>query len=175
MGLLDQLFGRPALAASVTHEAISVAPGPTTAHQAWAHARPRAEAFDAKARLVLVTSGTDLRPDGRSSRWEFLFELPSRQATLLASLAPPDDGDPDTAPARLTLRVQPAPGRAPGPALPSRFRDSPDVVAEFAANGVDFVAGPSDMKLEARVLGAGPAWITWTWDGERHAAFSLDS
>ncbi len=47
------------------------------------------------------------------------------------------------------------------------MRDSPEAVAEFSRRGVDFVAGPSDMKLESRVLASGDArWVTYYSDWE---------
>jgi len=170
MGLLDKLLGRSALPASTTCPPVTATPGPRGAHAAWDLVRAHAQALDPKWRLVGITSGTDLRPDGRSATWEFVFDLPGREAMLLATLAPPADADPDTAAPGLTLRVRT--GRASGAPLPVPFRDSPEVVAGFAAEGVDFVAGPTDMKLEARVLASGPAWITFDWNGERHAAFA---
>jgi hypothetical protein len=58
--------------------------------------------------------------------------------------------------------------------LSETFRDSPAVVAEFAAAGVDFVAGSSDMQLDAKALASGEAvWVTYCWDEQRTAEFSI--
>jgi hypothetical protein len=54
------------------------------------------------------------------------------------------------------------------PALPENFRDSTEAVTELAAQGVDFVSGPSHMSLEARVLPSGQSiWVTRDWERER--------
>lgn len=78
----------------------------------------------------------------------------------------------DSAPLVLTQRVGLAGAAAAGaPALPLPFRDSPEVVAELAG-GVDFIAGPTDMKLEGRVLATGEAvWLTYDWDAVRNVAW----
>jgi hypothetical protein len=46
-------------------------------------------------------------------------------------------------------------------------------VAELAAQGVDFVAGPTDLKLESRLLPSDVAvWVTYYWDVEMTVRFS---
>ncbi len=116
-----------------------------------------------------------MSPEGRSGTWEFIFYLPKLNANAMLSLEPdPDNEDVDNAPRVLTQRINPAAGidaqRRP---LPESFRDSPEVVKEFAAGGVDFVAGPTDMKLEGRVLPSGEAvWVTYYWDEERTTPFA---
>jgi hypothetical protein len=171
MSFLDRLFRR-ALVPSTTRSELPRT-GPTTAREAWELARPEALALDPGARLLLVTSGTDLQADGRSLTWEFLLALPARQARVLVSLAPPESAaDPDRAPLELTRRVTRSAERDEPRALPFAFRDSPEVVLELARAGVDFVAGPTDMKLEGRVLPSGlAAWVTFTRQGERTVAF----
>jgi hypothetical protein len=123
--------------------------------------------------LLLITSGTDLQADGRSLTWEFLLDLPSRRARVLLSLAPPEDAaDPDRAPLVLTRRETRSAEREKSHALPFEFRDSPEVVLELGRAGVDFVAGPTDMNLEGRVLSSGrAAWVTFTREGERTVEF----
>jgi hypothetical protein len=40
---------------------------------------------------------------------------------------------------------------------------------------VDFVAGPTDMKLEGRMLPSGPpVWVTFYWDREYITPFAAD-
>jgi hypothetical protein len=144
------------------------------AHEAWAFARPHAESLDPQAKLVLITSGTDIQADGRSFTWEFLFRLPRRQARLLLTYAPADDApDVDRAPVMVVTRVTTAADRDDVAVLPLVFRDSPEVIAEFARGGVDFVAGPTDMKLEARISAAGqPVWVTCLGDEARTVDFT---
>jgi hypothetical protein len=149
-------------------------PGPLTAHEAWAIVRPIVAAIDPQARLTFITSGLDISHAGRSFTWEFMFYLPTRRAQALLSLAPADDAEEiDNAPLVLRQRIGPAGASAAGaPVLPLPFRDSPAVVAELAAGGVDFIAGPTDMKLEGRVLATGEAvWLTNYWDDVRAVAW----
>ncbi len=175
MRFLDRVFGKPE-ERSITQRAVPGLAGSMTVHQAWAVVLPAARALDPHARLTLITSGLDMNDMGCSRTWEFIFFLPKRNATAMLSLEPdPRSEDVDTAPSILTQRINPASvldaTRRP---FPDHFRDSPEVVAEFTANGVDFVAGPSDMKLEGRVLPSGDAiWVTYYWDQEHTTSFSV--
>lgn len=81
MNFLDRIFKRP-LRPSVTTETIRKEPGPLTVHEAWGYATKEAESLDLEAKLILITSGTDIRQDGRSFSREFLFHLNSRQVRL---------------------------------------------------------------------------------------------
>jgi hypothetical protein len=150
-------------------------PGPTTAHEAWAIAGPEVKTVDASARLTFVASGLNIDHTGRSLTWEFMFVLPSLRAKALMTLAPPDDADDvDRAPIHMTLRLTAAAdGELKAAGLPVAFRDSPEAVAELTAQGVDFVAGPTDMKLESRLLPSGQAvWVTYHGDAEITVPFS---
>lgn len=172
MSFLERLFRR-VLAPSVSSSVVRQQPGPMTAHEAWAMALPQARALDPDAKLVLVTSGTDLQADGRSFTWEFLFHLANRKVRLLLTYEPADSAaEPDGQPVAQVRRINPAPEQQVA-ALPLAFRDSPEVVAAFSRGGVDFVAGPGDMKLEAKVSATGQAvWVTYYWDGEHGTPFA---
>ncbi|MCS7072713.1 MAG: hypothetical protein NZM00_14505 [Anaerolinea sp.] len=149
-------------------------PGPLTSREAWDIVQPIVAGLDPQARLTFITSGLDISHAGRSFTWEFMVHLPARQAQALLSLAPADDAaDVDSAPLVLTQRIGPADaGAEHPPALPLPFRDSPEVVAELAASGVDFIAGPTDMKLEGRILATGEAvWLTSYWDEVRSVSW----
>ncbi len=103
-----------------------------------------------------------------------MFHLPAQRAQVLLSLAPAGDAEEiDSAPLVLTQHIGPAGADAErAPALPLPFRDSPAVVAALAAGGVDFIAGPTDMKLEGRVLATGAAvWQTYYYDETRTVAW----
>ena len=174
MSILDRFRKRP-MVPSTNKLKIRDESGPMTAHESWAIVKPIALQLDAGARLTLVTSGLDISPAGRSFSWDYLFLLPDLRARALFGLSPPEDTDDvDNAPIYLEQRLNPASendmkNRA---ALPERFRDSPEVVAELAAGGVDFVAGPTDMKLESRFLAPGEAvWVTYYWNEERMVRF----
>ena len=172
MGLFDR-FRKPRLTTSVDRWIVRDAPGPLTVHQAWALVLPVVQAIDPKAFPTFITSGLDLDPRGQSFTWEFGFDLPSRRSHALLSIEPLDDGGAvDEAPLQLVQRIRPIAG-VQRPALPMAFRGSPEVVSEFMARGVDFGGGPTDLKLETRVLPSGEAiWVTYTWDAEVHAPFS---
>jgi hypothetical protein len=175
MGFFDRLLNRTFQPSTETRT-VRERPGPLTAHEAWALVRPAAYRLDARPRLTFITSGLDLDPDGRSFTWEFGFDVPACRAHALLSVGPPGEADDiDEAPVVLVQRITAAAGTGRKAALPEHFRDSPEVVSEFEAGGVDFVAGPSDMKLEARVLPTGePAWVTYYWDEERSVQFGSD-
>jgi hypothetical protein len=175
MGFLDRVFKRPA-EPSITRYAVPGRAGSMTAHQAWAVVVPIARALDPHAQLTLITSGLDMNHMGCSRTWEFSFFLPKRNVTAMLSLEPdPQSADVDSAQCILTQRINPASAfDARKPTFPDHFRNSPEVVAEFSANGVDFVAGPSDMKLEGRVLPSGDAvWVTYYWDQEHTTSFRV--
>lgn len=172
MSVFD-FFRRPSLKSSTTRRVVRDEPGPLTAHQAWEWVWPAIQALDPEARLTLLTSGLDIGPDGRSFTWEFGFEMPQRRGYALFSIEP-SGRDPDTDPIILVERMH-SMDRAQmnqHPVLPALFRDSPEAVAELAAQGVDFVAGPSDMVLFARVQVSGRAvWVTDYWGEERAVPF----
>jgi hypothetical protein len=174
MRFRDRLFKR-ASERSITRWAVPGRAGSMTAHEAWAVVSPVAQGLDPQARLTLITSGLDMNHAGCSRTWEFIFFLPKRNATAMLSLEPDSESaDVDSAQCILTQRINPASAldaqRLP---FPDCFRDSPEVVAEFSAGGVDFVAGPSDMKLEGRVLPSGNAmWVTYYWDREHTTSFA---
>jgi hypothetical protein len=172
MGFFDRRPGKPA-GSTVTRQPVPGHHGGMTAYEAWAVVAPAAAGLDPAPRLTLITSGLDMSHEGRSRAWEFIFYLPTRNATAMLSLGPEEGAeDVDTAQSILTQRIGPA-INAGRPAFPVRFRDSPEVVAEFSSRGVDFVAGPTDMKLEGRLAPSGRAvWVTWYWDREYTTPFA---
>ncbi len=176
--ILDRFRRRP-MVPSTNKRKIRDEPGPMTAHESWAIVKPVVTQLDAGARLTLITSGLDMSQAGRSFSWEYLFLLPSIRARALMSVSPLEDAnDIDNAPIYLVQRLNSA-GKSDleyRAVLPEHFRDSPEVVAEFSAVGVDFVAGPSDMKLESRLLVSGEAvWVTYYWNEERMTRFGAQA
>lgn len=175
MSFFGRFFNKP-VEPSVTRRAVPGSAGTSTAHQAWALVHPVVSDLDPDARLTLISSGLDMNHKGGSRTWEFVFFLPTHNATVMLSLEPDTNSpDIDFAQSVMTQRINSAtPLDANSPAFPHHFRDSPEVVAELSANGVDFVAGPSDMKLEGRVLPTGDAvWVTYYWDHEHTASFGV--
>jgi hypothetical protein len=130
--------------------------------------------LDRQAKLILITNGFDMNHSGCLRTWEFIFFIPKGNVTVMLILEPdPQTADVDSSPCILTQRIKKASSiDANRPAFQNQFRDSPDVVAEFSAHGVDFVAGPSDMKLEGHILPSGEAvWVTYYWGRENSASF----
>jgi len=174
MGLSDTLPKRLAVP-STERRLVREQSGPMTVHESWAIVCADVKKLDESARLTFVTSGLSIDQIGRSRTWEFMFVVPRLRADAPVTLSPADDAeDVDSAPIYMTLRLTAAPESALGHAsLPASFRDSPEVVAELAAQGVDFVAGPTDLKLESRLLPSGEAvWVTYYWDAEMTVPFS---
>lgn len=172
MSLLDRLFKKP-LKPSVSQQPTGLS-GPLTLHEALAVTIQIATGLDTEAKLTFITSGLDMQQDGRSRTWEFICILPNRGATLMLSLEPDTRAeDPDKAATILTKRVNAVSTLdSRRPSLPALTRNSSDVVAEFSLRGVDFVAGPSDMKIESRILPSGEAvWVTFYFGEEFTAPF----
>lgn len=168
MGFVDQILGRVSKP-SIKRRTVPECVGDITVHSAWIIVSQIAEQHDHKAKLTFITSGMDLNREGRSHTWEFFFLLPSRKSTAMISLEPDSQCENvDNAPCILIQRLKPTiPSDRYKLSLPLPFRDSPEAVAEFIAKGVDFEAGPSDMKLESRALPSGKVlWVTYYWDKE---------
>jgi hypothetical protein len=130
---------------SITQRKVRDQPGPLTAHQAWEIMLPVAKELDSQAQLTFITSGLDMSREGRSFTWEFLFILPKPGVRVLLSVEPSSGAeDIDNAPVMLVQRLNPVSAAEVSRAakLPESFRDSPEVVAEFAAAGVDFGVEP---------------------------------
>jgi hypothetical protein len=172
MSLFDRIF-KKTLKPAVSQQPTGLS-GPLTLHEAIAATFQIAIGLDTGAKLTFITSGLDLQQDGRSRIWEFICILPNRGATLMLSLEPDSRAeDPDKATIILTKRIKTAlPPDIKRPYLPALTRNSPDVVAEFSLRGIDFVAGPSDMKIESRILPSGEAaWVTFYFGEEFTAPF----
>lgn len=125
---------------------------------------PVACRLDPQARLTLITSGLDMDQCGRSRTRKSLFCLPGQTATMMLCLEPdPDSPAIDTAPSVLTQRFsQASPDNARRPPFPLQIRDSPEGVAGFSANGIDFVAGASGYeprRMYAANRGCGPGHV----------------
>lgn len=173
MGLLDILRNRPPVP-STERLLAREQPGPMTVHESWAIAYPAIKKLDASTRFTSVTSGLDIDHLGRSLTWEFMFVMPKLRAKALVTLSPADDAaDVDNASIQMTRRLTVATeSELMHTGLPVSFRDSSEVAAELGAQGVDFVVGPTDMKLESRILPSGEAvWVSYYWDDEHMVSF----
>lgn len=163
---------------STSRRKIREKPGPMTAHEARSLIWPIVIDLDPGARLIFITSGLDINHKGQSFFWEYLFLLPNMQARSTMSLSPLEDADIENGPIYLIQHLNPVSDRELKTItlLPERFRDSPEVLAEFSAEAGDFDAGNSDMKMESRVLSTGETvWVTFYRNEERITAFGLQS
>ena len=177
MSFLDG-FLKHGVKPSTSRRKIRERPGPMTARESWALIWPIAAEIDPLARLIFVTSGLDINPKGQSFSWEYLFFLPGIPAKIMMSLSPMETADTDNAPIYLVQRLQPVSNSELKTIhfLPDKFRNSPEVISELSLKGLDFTAGPSDMKLESRVLPTGEAvWVTFYWDVELTTPFAMES
>lgn len=157
-----------------------------TALEALALAEPLARTYDPDARLVLLVSGSDVDGQGRSSRWELLWDFPARraQAVVIVGLlelqeydGPEADGllatvrpflSPDNplvkrlAPAQIAQMWQDELQRRGS--LPLPFRNSPVAAQDFMKQGVDFVSGDTSMVMLGRTAADGVA----IWEAEAY-------
>lgn len=138
-------------------------PGPLTSREAWDLVAPRLEELDPEARLVGISSGTDLDAGGRASTWSFRVQLPSHERAGLVLVEPaPGTPLPEEAPLDRVELYRPLDAADRGRrALPRDFRDSPEVVAALAAQGVDFVAGPTTLMIETAWSEDDPPELGW--------------
>jgi hypothetical protein len=156
--------------------------GPMAAHAAFRCIEAEIVRIDPAFRLTLLTSSDSIDHFGLSYTWEFLADLPTRQARAIGALRPLSDGSGDDdegeSPA-LCIELDVRPGRllAPNgetlPALPRKFVDSPAAVAELASQGADFIGGDTSMTLSTKVLPSGRAvWHTHCFDREYRSDFA---
>ncbi len=152
-------FGNSNVRSRIRDRSPVTQPGPLTARQALAALLPAVEGISHQYRLGLVTSGEDIDAEGRSARWEFLFDFPSRKALGMFGIEPCDIEASETA-LCLTIDVSPGVPSFEQP-LPLEFKDSPQAAAELAMAGVDWVAGSTRMMLASRRLPGGKlVWYT---------------
>jgi hypothetical protein len=156
--------------------------GPVTAREAFREIWPEALARDPAPRLMLVTSGEDIGPDGRSGLWEFQLDLPTRVAHATYGIG--FDDDPDAASGVLLLVEHLRPFVPPDDpwdlmrmgeeaararraehwrrllagrtALPIAFYDSPQAAAALTAQGVRWEPGRG-LYLAGKSLVSGDA------------------
>ncbi len=89
---LDALFDKKSITASATKRGrVSQVNLPLSAHGAFRIIWPLVEKYDKKALLHVLTSGEDISEEGLSSQWVFSFDLPKRQAMLVAELYEEDN------------------------------------------------------------------------------------
>lgn len=133
--------------------------------------------LDPARRLTQIVSDSNITPEGLALGWELRYDLPSRDHIVMLTLdACPDTLD-DPEPAlcvslwenpRLTLE------RFGRPALPTPFRDSPEAMADFMAQGLPLVSGSTDVTLSSGRLEDGSVvWEVQTGGDRSTTSFRL--
>jgi len=84
---LDTFFDKKSIDTSVTKRGrVPQVLLPLSAHGAFKIIWPLVAKYDKKALLHVLTSGEDITEEGLSNQWVFSFDLPKRQAMLVAEL-----------------------------------------------------------------------------------------
>lgn len=130
------------------------------------------KAVDSRYVLTMVTTG-DVNERGLAYTWDFLFDFPRRAASgVFIVQACDSDQEIDTQPLCVVTFVKPRPAQKPPAPLPLDFIDSPETVQALAAQGANYISGPSDMPLSSKILSGGAAvWVTYMYDREFQAPF----
>ena len=99
---LDSFFDKKSIDFSVTKRGrVPQVLLPLSAHGAFKIIWPLVKKYDKNALLHVLTSGEDITEEGLSNQWVFSFDLPKRQAMLVAELY--EDEEPDTNTKALTF------------------------------------------------------------------------
>lgn len=158
---------------------------PVTARQAYSVCQTLAMDFDRKASLKLIVSPDDaIQANGTATKWEFFFDLPQRRAQMIAVWylpCSPETGNFEDAQIDVTVNPFPAADSTlrklvkegkllhkqlvgmwrkeykSKPPLPRRFRDSDEVMAEFAEQGLDIAETEVTLIAECKA-GESPLW-----------------
>lgn len=171
---------------------------PLTARAAFAICLPLAKEFDRGARLKLIVAPDGaIEPDGASMRWEFFFDLPKRRGQMNCTwFLTWDESADDFGASRIEATVKPFPPedsllrrmvkdgqllysqlkglwreeRQRKPDLPHRFRDSDEVMQEFAHKGLDLSHTEVTLVAECK-QGERPLWVAQGRDASLRARF----
>lgn len=162
--------------------------GPVTAREAFAIADPAAKGYDADAFCHLMSAGERIDGEGVSDLWELFYMLPSARARAAFGVGIDEHCDPDSEWEQRYLfeNLQPfarhEPGDTLGRLIPGRafdvraqwkqdlerhvplpvpFRDSPEAVRTFMAQGEDFVSGDIHLTVQTRTLATGET-VWWS-------------
>lgn len=165
--------------------------------QAYKSIQPIAQKLDRQAHLRSISSQEGLDKDGASSHWEFFFDLPQRRARLICDwFLPWNEATDNFGPATIEVVVNPFPpldsplrqlvkeGKLlhrqliglwkqecrRSSYLPSRFRDTDTVVAEFRQQGLDVTQVEFSLHTGQSPEGR-PSWIAQTRRDRYYAAF----
>lgn len=162
--------------------------GPLTAREAFAIADPAAKGYDADAFCHLITAGERIDGKGLSDLWELFYMLPNARARATFRVGIDEHCDPDEEWEQRFLfeDVRPFAHHKPGDILgrlirvgafdvraqwrrelerhaplPVSFRDSPEAVRAFIADGENFASGDIHLTLQTRTLATGEA-VWWS-------------
>ncbi len=94
---LDSFFDKKSIDVSVTKRGrVPQVLLPLSAHGAFKIIWPLVKKYDKNALLHVLTSGEDITEEGLSNQWVFSFDLPKRQAMLVAELYEDEESETDT-------------------------------------------------------------------------------
>lgn len=189
--VVDTLFDRHALTEELRVSRSGGSTNkPLTASPAFDLSLSIAREFDRGARLKLIASPDGVAQDGTSRRWEFFFDLPKRRAKMECDwYLPWDEATDDFGVARIDASVNPFPPRDSilrqmaregkllhqqligvwneerqrKADLPHRFRDSDEIMLEFAQRGLDVTETEAILLAECK-KGDPPYWVAQTKD-----------
>ncbi len=171
---------------------------PITASEALSLCVPLVREIERGACLKLIVSPDgSIQRDGRSARWEFFFDLPQRRAKILCvwHLLWNEEKD-DFGEAQIDITVNPFPPPNSPPRqmvkegkllyrqligmwrkeqnrrdiLPDSFRDSDEVIVEFARKGLDLSEKEITLRAEW-VANELPRWYADSRDVSLHCSF----
>lgn len=197
---VDMLFDRQTLRVAQRFSRPGGSQGtPLTAREAFALCLPLARNFDRGARLKqIVSPDGDIQQNGASRHWEFFFDLPKRRARMNCDWQLPWDEDSDGfGSARIEAAITPFPAqnsllyqmvkegrllyrqlsglwkeeRRRKADLPVQFRDSDEIMLEFAGQGLDVTRSEVTLAAECK-QGERPYWVAQTREVSFRARFA---
>ncbi len=162
--------------------------GPLTASEAFVIVDPAAKGYDADAFCHLLTAGERINGEGLSDLWELFYMMPNARAKATLGVGIDEHCDPDEEWEQRFLfeDVRPFAHHEPGnilrrlirggafdvraqwrqelerhAPLPLPFRDSPEAVRTFIAQGEDFFSGDIHLTVQTKTLATGEA-VWWS-------------
>ena len=197
---IDRFFDRTALREKqvLARDLIGTSQ-PVKAMEAFRHSLAAARRFDRNAQLKMVACSGGLDSEGRSSRWEFFFDLPRRRAQASIDWVLTWNEKTDSygkASIRGTVRPFPEPGGALHrmvedgdllyrqlaglwqkelkrlPALPHKFKDSDQAIRELARKGLDLASDEVTLSAKGR-HGSPPQWQAQARHGAYETGFEI--
>jgi len=153
---LSRRVPKPSSLSTVYKPRLLKACGPVTARQAVHLAREALLAHTPVGPLRGLSSGPEFDTQGRSTRWNVVFETDKGQKTGVVSFS----SSTNLTGSALVVRIEvlPAPPQ-PGRPLAELFEDSTDALARLIREGADFGTGTAKATISVRPDADGrPVW-----------------